>query len=305
MARTVGDVALMLSVMAGPDDRSPISIIEPGERFSVPLERPFKGVHVAWSRDLGGLLVEPEVTRVLDAHRDVFTSIGCVVEDADPDFTGADEAFRAWRAWSFELSFGTHYEDDRDQLGEWVRWNIEEGQRLSGPQLGAVERKRTELYHRLRAFMRKYEFLLLPVAQVPPFDVSEPFPPEIAGVKMETYIDWMKSCYFITATGLPAASVPCGFTSEGLPVGLQIVGRHQDDLGVLQLAHAFEQSTMYWRQRPPIVTTENAEARLLRHSARSHQGGAVVDHESPVDFHPEQSSGRPPGDGPASCHTSP
>jgi amidase len=258
MARTVKDVALMLSVMAGPDDRSPISITEAGERFAGPLERDFTSVPVAWSRDLGGLPVEPEVTRVLDAHRDVFTSIGCVVEDADPDFTDADEAFKAWRAWSFELSFGTHYDNHQDQLGEWVRWNIEEGRRLTGPQLGAAERKRTELYHRLRVFMRTHEFLLLPVVQVPPFDVNKPFPPEVAGVKMETYIDWMKSCYFITTTGLPAASVPCGFTPKGLPVGLQIVGRHQDDLGVLQLAHAFEQSTMYWKRRPPVLTTEGA-----------------------------------------------
>lgn len=254
MARTVEDLALMLSVMAGPDDRSPISIAETGDRFADPLERPFTGVRVAWSRDLGGLPVDSEVTAVLDAHRDVFTSIGCVVEDADPDFTDADEAFRAWRAWFFELSFGTHYDNDRDQLGEWVRWNIEEGRRLTGPQLGAAERKRTALYHRLRNFMQAHEFLLLPVVQVPPFDVNESFPAEVAGVKMETYIDWMKSCYFITTTGLPAASVPCGFTPEGLPVGLQIVGRHQEDRGVLQLAYAFEQSTMYWKRRPPLLT---------------------------------------------------
>ena len=100
--------------------------------------------------------------------------------------------------------------------------------------------------------METYEFMILPVSQVPPFDVKERWVKEINGVKMETYIDWMKSCYFITTVGLPAVSVPCGFTPEGLPVGVQIVGRHQDDLGVLQLAYAFEQATGFHKQRPPI-----------------------------------------------------
>ena len=99
--------------------------------------------------------------------------------------------------------------------------------------------------------MEQYEFLALPVSQVPPFDVSIPYVENIDGTPMQTYIDWMKSCYFITVTGLPAISVPAGFTPEGLPVGLQIVGRHQDDLGVLQLAHAFEQATRFSKTRPP------------------------------------------------------
>ena len=100
-----------------------------------------------------------------------------------------------------------------------------------------AERKRTELYHRVRQFMERHEFLILPVSQVPPFDVKQPYITEINGIKMGTYIDWMKSCYYVTVTGLPAISVPAGFTPEGLPVGIQIVGRHQDDFGVLQLAH--------------------------------------------------------------------
>jgi amidase len=123
---------------------------------------------------------------------------------------------------------------------------------LSGPDLGRIEMKRTQLYHRVREFMETYEFMILPVSQVPPFDVKERWVKEINGVKMETYIDWMKSCYFITTVGLPAVSVPCGFTPEGLPVGVQIVGRHQDDFGVLQLAYAFQQATGFHKQRPPI-----------------------------------------------------
>lgn len=253
MARTVEDTALLLSAIAGPDPRSPIAISEPGSLFSRPLDRDFKGVRIAWSRDLGELPVDPRVTTVIDGERHVFESIGCHVEDADPDFTGADESFHVWRAWRFEVMFGKLLETYRDQIKDSVIWNVEVGMELSGPQIGKAERKRTELYHRLREFMETYEFLILPVSQVPPFDINQRYITEINGVKMDTYIDWMKSCYYISATGLPAISVPCGFTSEGLPVGVQIVGRHQDDFGVLQLAYAFEKATGYWKRRPPVI----------------------------------------------------
>ena len=253
MARTVRDAALMLGAIAGPDARSPISIAEPGEVFFQPLERGFEGVRISWSADMGGLPVDPRVRAVLEEHRSVFEDLGCVVEDGEPDFAGADEAFKVWRAWYYELAFGELLEEHRDEIKDTVVWNIEEGGRLSGPQIGEAERKRTELYHRVREFMETYEFLILPVTQVPPFDVKQRYVTEIEGVPMETYIDWMKSCYYVTATGLPAVSVPCGFTPEGLPVGLQIVGRHHDDIGVLQLAHAFEEATGFWETRPPVV----------------------------------------------------
>jgi amidase len=255
MARTVQDTALMLSAISGPDPRSPFAITEPGSLFSRPLERDFKEVRVAWSRDLGGLPVDPRVTAVIEAQRHVFESLGCLVDDREPDFTDGDEIFKVWRAWRFELAYGELLQTHRDQLKDTVIWNIEEGMKLSGPQIGQAERKRTELYHRVRRFMETYEFLILPVSQVPPFDVRERYATEINGVKMDTYIDWMKSCYYITTVGLPAISVPCGFTPEGLPVGVQIVGRHQDDFGVLQLAYAFEEATGFWKRRPPVVDT--------------------------------------------------
>ena len=124
------------------------------------------------------------------------------------------------------------FESQREQMKDTVVWNIERGHRLTGPEIGRAERKRTELYHRVRQFMEQYAFLAAPVVQVLPFDVSQPWVTEINGQRMHTYVDWMKSCYFITVTGLPAISVPCGFSAEGLPVGLQIVGRHHDDFGV-------------------------------------------------------------------------
>lgn len=253
MARTVQDAALMLSAIAGPDPRSPIAISQPGRLFSRPLERDFQGVRIAWSRDMGGLPVDPRVTAVIDGQRPVFHSLGCTIEEGEPDFTGADEVFRVWRAWYFELTFAELLKTHRHQMKETVVWNVEEGIRLSGPQIGRAELKRTELYHRVREFMETYEFLILPVNQVPPFDVKQRYITEINGVKMETYIDWMRSCYYISVVGLPAISVPCGFTPEGLPVGVQIVGRHQNDWGVLQLAHAFEQATCLWRRRPLLA----------------------------------------------------
>ena len=253
MARTAEDTALLLSCIAGPDPRSPMSITESGSRFADPLERDFKGVAVAWSRDLGGLPVDPRVTGAIDAQRKTFESLGCVVEDADPDFAGADRVIKIWRHWQRELAYGDLLAEHRHQIKDTLLWDIEEGARLTGPDVGWAEAKRTEIYQRFLRFMDRYEFLVAPVSQVPPFDVKQRYVEEINGVKMHTYIDWMRSCYYVTITGHPAISVPCGFTADGLPVGVQIVGRYRDDFGVLQLAHAFEQATGFWKQRPPVA----------------------------------------------------
>jgi amidase len=257
MARTTRDAALMLSAIAGPDPRSPIAIREPGELFRGPLERDFQGVRVAWSRDLGGLPVDPRVTATLEGQLTVFEDLGCIVEEVEPDFGDADEIFKVLRAWRFESAYGELVANHGDQVKDTVVWNVEEGAKLTGPQLSRVEKKRTELFERLHDFMERYAFLLLPVSQVPPFEIEKRYVTEIAGNTMETYIDWMKSCYFISATGHPALSVPAGFTVEGLPIGLQIVGRHQDDLGVLQLGHAFESATGFWKQKPALASGVN------------------------------------------------
>ncbi|MCL6542004.1 MAG: amidase [Roseiflexus sp.] len=253
MARTVADAALLLSAMAGPHPCSPIALQKPGAHFRQPLDRDFHGVRVAWSRTSGGLPVDPEVTAVLEQARPALETIGCIVEEVEPDFTGADEAFRVWRAWGYEQKLGELADTHRDRLKETILWEIEQGRALTGPQIGRAERLRTALYHRMRRFMKTYEFLALPVVQVPPFPIEQPYVTEINGVPMETYIDWMRSCYYVSITGFPAISVPAGFTRDGLPVGLQLVGRHHNDFGVLQLAHAFEQATGHWRRRPPIV----------------------------------------------------
>ena len=163
-ARTVEDATLMLSAIAGPDLRSPLSISEPGNVFSRSLDRDFRGVGVAWSRDLGGLPVDGRVTGVIESSRRVFESLGCRVEDAEPDLTDADEVFKILRAWRFELAYGGLLDKHRGEMKDAVVWNIEEGARLTGPDVGWAERKRAEVYHRARGIMDAHEFLVLPVA---------------------------------------------------------------------------------------------------------------------------------------------
>jgi amidase len=253
VARNVTDCAFFLSVLAGFDQHSPISIDQSGAQFAQPLAgRNFKGVRVAMFKDLG-LPWEPAVKSAVQAQRKVFESLGCIVEDAEPDFTDANECFLAWRHWSVELGFGDLLGTHGDQLNDYIHWHVAEGRKLTGPYLSRIEAKRTALYQRLCAFKGEYEFFILPVNQVLPFDVNTHYPTEIAGVKMENYLAWMKSAYYISTAGNPAMSVPCAFSDSGLPIGIQIVGRHHDEWGVLQLAYAFEQATNIGKRRPALV----------------------------------------------------
>jgi amidase len=210
-------------------------------------------VQIAWSPNLGGLPVDRRVRAVFDGHRATFAALGCVVEDGQPDFTDAREIFQVWRAWTFAARYGPLLAEHRHQMKDTVIWNVEQGLKLTGPQVADAELRRTALYDRVSRFMETHEFLVLPTVQVPPFDVGTPYVTEINGQPLATYIDWMRTCSDITVTGLPAISVPAGFTPEGLPVGIQIVGRHQSELPVLQLAYAFEQATGFGRRRPPLA----------------------------------------------------
>jgi amidase len=253
MARTVSDAAFLLSAMAGPDSRSPVALSEPGAPFAGKLRRNFRKVRIAWSRDLGGLPMDPRVNEALERVLPAFKKLGCVVEEAEPDFSGATGAFETLRAFIFVNRHGPLLKAHRDKLKDDIVSNIEQGLRLKAEDIAAAEGMRVQLFHRMRTFLEKYEFFLCPVNQLPPYPVDVEWPKEIAGVKMSSYLDWMKSCYYITITGHPAISVPAAFTEEGLPVGLQIVGRYRADFAVLQLAHAFEQETQAWKRRPPVV----------------------------------------------------
>jgi amidase len=252
LARTVADVAFLLSVLSGPDPRDPGCYPSDPERFLKPLARDFTGVRAAWCPDLGGLPLDRRVRSVLDAQRRTFEQLGCVVDDAVPDLTGADEIFLTIRTWMSWVVNGPLLAAHRDQMKPEAVWEIESGSRFSGADIGRAMLRHAELLERIRQFQNTYEFMLCTVSQVPPFDASIDWPSAIEGEAMENYVAWMKSAYWISATCRPAAAVPAGFTTDGLPVGIQIVGRHRDDCGVLQLAHAFEQATGFGGRRPDI-----------------------------------------------------
>ncbi len=253
LGRSVADLALALSAIAGPDWRAPLSIEQPGELFARPLDRSFKGVRVAWFKDLGGVPFDPSVRSVVDGHRRTFESLGCIVERAEPDFAPAEISFRILRAWASANQHGAQLRKTPDAFKDTLKAEIEEGLRLTVADITRAEIAHGQIWRRFQAFLEKYEYFVLPTTQVAPFDINMEYPKEIAGVRFDSYIDWMKSCWYISATGNPAASVPGGFTPEGLPVGVQIVGRNKEDFSVLQMAHAFELETGFGKKRPAIA----------------------------------------------------
>jgi amidase len=253
LARSVGDLALLMNVMAGPDPRDPGCSPSDPAIFARPLGRDFNGTRIAWCPDLGGLPLDRGVRRALDAQRATFESLGCVVEDACPDLAGADEIFLTIRKWRSGASHGSLLPRHRAAIKPEAVEEIEAGAKVTGAELARAMTRHAELMERFRRFQDGYEFLCCAVNQLPPFDAELDWPKDVDGVAMDHYIAWMKSAYWISVTFRPAASVPAGFTSAGLPVGIQIVGRHRDDFGVLQLAHAFEQATGFYRKVPTIA----------------------------------------------------
>ena len=253
IARTVADVALFLSAIAGPDRRSPLTIAEDPARFRAPLGRDFKGVRVAWWRGLGGLPFEPEIRRVVDANRKIFEDLGCVVEEAEPDFAGLDEAFPVLRYAANYSQFAPLVKQRPEWVKDTIKFEVAQAERATAADVGRALTRQARMYDDSRRFFERYEYFILPVTQVEPFDVNTPYPTEIAGTAMTTYIDWMRSCWYVTMMSNPAISVPAGFSATGLPVGLQIVGRHRDEWSVLQLAHAFEQATNHGKRRPSAI----------------------------------------------------
>ncbi|GAA1776892.1 amidase [Streptomonospora arabica] len=251
MAREVDDAALLLSVIAGPDPRSPVALGEPGSALAPPLEADVRGLRLAWSPDLGGSApCERAVTEALAPALEVFSELGCEIAEDAPDLSGADDVFRTLRAWQFEATLGPLLDRERPRIKPSLAWNIDEGRKLSGADVARAELERTRIYHRVREFFERYDALLLPVSQVAPFDADLEYPADIDGAEQQTYLDWMRSCYHITITGCPALAVPGGFTPGGLPVGLQIAGPHRADRRVLEIGRSFERATGHGRRRP-------------------------------------------------------
>ncbi len=243
LARNVEDLALLLSVVAGPDPRVPTALGEPGSLFAPPLEADLDGLRVAVTIDLGGLLeVDGEVTRVLGEAASAFEAAGVTVEPAYPDLGLADDTFRTLRAWHFQASMGELLAAHPDSFKQSLAENIRAGEPLTGADVARAFQQRTTLAERMRLFFESYDVLLLPTSQVPPFPADQEFPRSINGRPVATYLDWMRSAYVITVTGCPAISVPAGETTDGLPVGVQIVAPFGADRRLLEIAAAFERA---------------------------------------------------------------
>ena len=177
---------------------------------------------------------------------------GSTVTDASPDLSEAEDTFRTLRAWGFQSTFGAMLASDPDKFKDSLAANIRAGESLSGADIARAYAQRTTLGDRMRTFFADHDVLVMPVSQVPPFGADEEFPQLINGRSQDTYLDWMRAAYFITSTGCPAISLPAGFTPEGWPVGIQIVAPHNQDRRLLEIAHAFEQSSGAGDRRPMV-----------------------------------------------------
>jgi amidase len=253
IGRSVRDVALMLSAIAGPDPRSPLSIAGDGATFRAPLERNFKGTRVAWWKGLGDIPFEPEIRTVVNANRRVFEGLGCIVEEAEPDFSDAADAFRVLRYTANYAQYAPLIKQRPEWVKDEIKYEVAQAERYTGADVGRALASQARMHEQSRQFFERYDYFVLPVTQVSPFDVTTRYPTQIDGTTMGDYIDWMRSCWYITLMANPALSVPGGFTQAGLPVGLQIVGRHRDEWSVLQMAYAFEQATRHGARRPALL----------------------------------------------------
>lgn len=256
MARSVADVSLMLSVLAGPDDRAPLSYDVDTRAFSAAVRRPsIRGWRVAWTPDLDGLIpVDAEVARVAAGAGRVFRSLGARVTTASPSFAELNEIVLGTRGLSMAALHGDRLAKWRGSMQQGLVWNIEQGLGLTAREIGRAEKLRSVLWHRVRRFMERYDLLILPTVAVRPFPVEQPYPVALDGRPVEHYTQWFFLTYALTVTGLPVISVPAGFTADGLPVGIQIVGRRRQEAAVLAAAAAFEAAAPWAGRIPPVVT---------------------------------------------------
>lgn len=260
MGRSVRDVAMLLSVMAGPDARAPLAIDERADVFSGPLQRDFHGTRIGWLGDFAGYLpFEPGILELCKKALTSFESLGCGIDDAHPDFPPA----RLWETWltlrhaNSAGSLIDLYQDParRAKLKPEIQWEIAGGLNITAVELQRASQARSDWYRALERAFQQFDYLAVPSAQVFPFDAQLHWPTEVAGRTMDTYHRWMEVVIGPTLAGLPSINVPVGFGERGLPMGMQLIGRHHADLAVLQLAHAYEQIARWRDTRPPLLRT--------------------------------------------------
>lgn len=241
MARDVRDVALFLDVLAGFDPRDPLSYDPPTQAYATMVERPVRLGRVAYTPDLGGITpVDAEIAAICRQAATEFAALGAEVEETSPDLGTATEVFTVLRAAQYAANMAPLLEQHRDRLKPEVVWNIERGLRLTADEIGRAERERGLLQRRMAEFMSRYDLLLCPAAIVPPFPVGTRYIAELNGHSFPSYIDWVTIAYAITLTACPALSLPCGFTADGLPVGLQIIGPPRGEAKLLAAAAMLE-----------------------------------------------------------------
>jgi amidase len=256
MARNVPDLALLLSVMAGYDPRVPLSVAGEGRRFLAPLEADLKGKRIGWLGDLGGWApYEPGVLDVCRATFKTFESLGCTVEEAAPPMAPEPvwQAFQKIRQWQTGGNLSIYYGDPakRALLKPEAIWEIEQGRKLSAFDINAASAVHTAWSNAVQRLFARYDYLLMPTAQVFPFDIPQHWPQQIAGQAMQTYHEWMKAICLITMAGCPALAVPAGFGANGLPMGLQIIAPVHHEMDCLKLAFAYDQATGWPARHPP------------------------------------------------------
>jgi amidase len=243
MARNVPDVALMLDSMVGHHRADSISLPQACESYVDAVAARKLPRKVAFSRDFGVTPVHPEVAEICEAAAKRFEELGCIVEEAHPDFTDIQDIFQTWRAMSFYVSKKQLLDNQRDKLKPEVIWNIERAAELTVDDFARVELARGRYLARAAAFFDDYDLLLSPATIVPPYPVEQRFVAELGDHKFDNYVEWLSIAYAITLTGYPAVSVPAGFTHDALPVGLQLVGGPRGEADLLSAANLYEELT--------------------------------------------------------------